>query len=351
MMKKLLVIALVLLLSLAALAGCTQQPAAPTPSPADTTPGDTTDPAPPAAPAYPTRTIEFVVPFSAGGGSDIFARTIVSIINQYNMVDQTINVVNRTGGGGAIGYAFTAEQYGDPYFLAAVGSSFYNAYLVGQSPVNFRDFRVVGALADESLGVWVRYDSPITSLREAIEMVREEPGSLIISSTGGISLGSVAYYMLQHEEDVEFSYVPFDGGADALTALLGGHVDITLENPGTARAHHEAGTIRLLAIAYEHRIPGFEDVPTFREEGVDIVLSQVRGFIMPAGTPDYAIAFWEDIFRQVFETPEFQEAYLLENSLIPLLLNSEEYLAAFEEITAFFLEAFATMGFDVVEWD
>ncbi|MCL2568308.1 MAG: tripartite tricarboxylate transporter substrate-binding protein, partial [Oscillospiraceae bacterium] len=193
-------------------------------------------------------------------------------------------------------------------------------------------------------------DSPFQSLREVIEAVRENPGSVIVSSTGGISLGSVAYYLLQHLEDVEFSYVPFDGGADAVLALLGGHVDITLENPGTVRAHFEAGTIRPLAIAYEYRIPGFENTPTFREEGVDIVLSQVRGFIMPPGVPHYVVEFWENIFQQVFETPEFQYAYLLDNSLIPLFLNSGDYLIAFEEITAFFLEAFAMMGFDVVDW-
>lgn len=296
------------------------------------------------APTYPIKTIEMVVPFSAGGGSDIFARTVVKIIMDNKMTDQTINVVNKTGGSGAIGYAYTAEHKGDPYYIAAVGSSFYASALIAQSPVSYKDFRPVGALADDTVGLFVRADSKYDNLQAILDDIKAAPSSLTVGGTGGTALDAIAYYMLQDRADVQFSYVPYDGGGEALTALLGGHVDLVFANPSEALAQLEAGKIKLLTVASGERIAAFADVPTFVEQGLDIELSQIRGFLLPKDAPDEAVAFWEDLLKKVYDTDAFQKDYLETNMIIPRYLTADEYLKAFEDVTATYTEVFDQMG-------
>lgn len=321
------------------LMGCQKAPAAAGAGASPAAPGSSAS-----APAYPTKTIEMVVPFSAGGGSDIFARTVVKIIMDNKMTDQTINVVNKTGGSGAIGYAYTAEHKGNPYYIAAVGSSFYASALIAQSPVSYKDFRPVGALADDTVGLFVRADSKYDNLQAILDDIKAAPSSLTVGGTGGTALDAIAYYMLQDRADVQFSYVPYDGGGEALTALLGGHVDLVFANPSEALAQLEAGKIRLLTVASGERIASFSDVPTFVEQGLDIELSQIRGFLLPKDAPDEAVAFWEELLKKVYDTDAFQKDYLETNMIIPRYLTADEYLKAFEDVTATYTEVFDQMG-------
>ena len=124
---------------------------------------------------YPERAIEMVVPFGAGGGSDIMARSMVKVVNDNKWVSQPINVVNKPGGSGSIGYAYTAEKKGNPYYLASVSSSFYTAPLLGNSPVSYKDFTPVAGLAMDTLALFVKEDSEITSVKQIIEKSKATP--------------------------------------------------------------------------------------------------------------------------------------------------------------------------------
>lgn len=290
---------------------------------------------------YPERAIEMTVPFSAGGGSDIMARSIVKVINDNKLVGQTINVVNKPGGSGSIGYAYVAEKKGNPYYIATVSSSFYTAPLLGNSPVSYKDFTPVAGLAMDTLGLFVREDSDITSIQQVIERSKATPKSIAIGGTSGTSDDAVMYRVLQDKAGIELKYVPFESGGEAMTALLGGHVDLVWANPGEALTQVEAGKARAIVVASEERVPGFEDVPTFIEEGIDAKLAQFRGVILPKDVPQEAVDYLEAALKKLHESPDWQEDYIKKNSVTPRFLGQEEFAEAIVELSDMYAAIFA----------
>ncbi|MFZ7104058.1 MAG: tripartite tricarboxylate transporter substrate binding protein [Peptococcaceae bacterium] len=295
-------------------------------------------------PAYPERPIELVVPFSAGGGSDIFARSMVKIINDNKWVSQPLNVVNKPGGSGSIGYAYVAEKKADPYYSATVSSSFYTAPLLGNSPVSYKDFQPVAGLAMDTLALFVRTESDIQSVKDVVERSEANPKSLSMGGTSGTSDDAVMHRVLQDEAGIEIKYVPFESGGQAMTALLGGHVDLVWANPGEALNQVEAGKARAIVVASEERIPGFEDVPTLMEEGIDAKLAQFRGFILPKDAPPEAVEYWEDVLKKLHESEAWQEDYIKKNSITPRFLGQEEFAEAIVELSDMYAEIFEKIG-------
>lgn len=295
-------------------------------------------------PAYPERAIEMTIPFSAGGGSDIFARSIVKIVTDNKWVSQPINVVNKPGGSGSIGYAYVAEKKGNPYYIATVSSSFYTAPLLGNSPVSYKDFTPVAGLAMDTLALFVKTDSDIKSVKDIIERAKANPKSIAVGGTSGTSDDAVMYRVLQDKAGIELKYVPFESGGQVMTALLGGHVDVVWANPGEALTQVEAGQARAIVVASEERIPGFEDVPTLIEEGIDAKLAQFRGVIMPKDAPQEAVDYLEGVLKQLHESQAWQEEYIKANSITPRFLPQKEFAEAIVELSDMYAQIFAEIG-------
>ncbi|KJS23656.1 MAG: hypothetical protein VR72_00685 [Clostridiaceae bacterium BRH_c20a] len=293
---------------------------------------------------YPERAIEMVVPFGAGGGSDIMARSMVKVVNDNKWVSQPINVVNKPGGSGSIGYAYTAEKKGNPYYLASVSSSFYTAPLLGNSPVSYKDFTPVAGLAMDTLALFVKEDSEITSVKQIIEKSKATPKSISVGGTSGTSDDAVMYRVLQDKAGIEMKYVPFESGGEVMTALLGGHVDVVWANPGEALSQVEAGKARAIAVASKERIPGFDNVPTLIEEGVQASLAQFRGVVLPKDAPPEAVKYWEDVFKKLHESSAWQNDYIKANSITPRFLGSEEFGKAIVELSDMYAEIFKQIG-------
>ncbi|MGI6224856.1 MAG: tripartite tricarboxylate transporter substrate binding protein [Peptococcales bacterium] len=297
-----------------------------------------------AKPTYPERAIELTVPFSAGGGSDIFARSIVKVITDNKWVSQPITVVNKPGGSGSIGYAYVAEKKGNPYYIATVSSSFYTAPLLGNSPVSYKDFTPVAGLAMDTLALFVKTDSDIKSIKDVIERAKAKPKSIAVGGTSGTSDDAVMYRVLQDKAGIELKYVPFESGGEVMTALLGGHVDVAWANPGEALTQVEAGQARAIVVASEERIPGFEDVPTLIEEGVDAKLAQFRGVIMPKDAPQEAVDYLEGVLKQLHESSAWQDDYIKTNSITPRFLGQKEFAEAIVELSDMYAEIFEQIG-------
>lgn len=293
---------------------------------------------------YPERPIEFVVPFSAGGGSDILARTITKIITDKNWVSQPINVVNKPGGSGSIGYSYVAEKQGNPYYIATVSSSFYTAPILGKSPVSYKNFQPVAGLAMDTLALFVREESEITSIKQVIEKSKAEPKSVSIGGTSGTSDDAVMYRVLQDKAGIELKYVPFESGGQAMTALLGGHVDLVWANPGEALNQVEAGKARAIVVASGERIPGFENIPTLIEEGITAKLAQYRGVVMPKDAPPEAVQYMEDVLKKLSDSKEWQEMYIEKNSITPRFLGHEEFAKAIVDLSEMYTEIFEKIG-------
>jgi len=270
----------------------------------------------------PEKTIEMVVASGAGGGNDLFARTVVNLIEKNNLCPKPIVVMNKPGGSSSIGYSYLSSKKGDPYFISTINSSFYTSPLVGKSPVSYEDFNYLSNMCEDPLALVVSASSPYKTLDDLNKAIQKSPGTLSAGGTSNISYDAIACYMIRDKVG-DISYVPFEGGGEVMTAVLGGHIDFAMANPAECKEQVEAGMVRMLAVSSMNRLDMFPDVKTFLEQGVDINMVQSRGFITSKGMPEEAIAFYEDLFKKVYALPEFQE-YLAGESQVGYYLNHAE---------------------------
>lgn len=283
---------------------------------------------------YPAREITFVVQGSAGGGSDIIARTIANIIQQQALVPTRIIVENRPGGGGAVGYNFIAQRKGDPYFIGTIGSSFFTTPLLGQSPVNYKDFTAVAAIAEDPYVMVVRADSPLKSLEDV-----KAAKSIRIGTTGVVTDPGLIGAQLRDSLGIEVRAIPFGGDGEVLAALLGQHIDVQFGNPSEVLSQIQAGELRAIAVSSAARLPILPDVPTFRELGQEVEVTQLRGLVMPADVPAEAVAFWEGVMRKVADSDGWKTDYIERNGSLPLFLDHAALTARMPEQSAMY-EAF-----------
>jgi tripartite-type tricarboxylate transporter receptor subunit TctC len=282
--------------------------------------------APAAAQDYPTRPITLVVPYAAGGGNDVMARTVADTMSR--VLGQQIVVENRAGAGGTIATRQVAKSAPDGYTLViggtgtlAVNPTLYSS--VGYDPR--KDFAPVGLIGTSALIVLVHPSVPAKSIRELIDLAKKEPGKLNYASAGvgsGIHLGTVLF---EHMADVKLTHVPYRGTGPALTDLLGGHVAIYFSSLPSAVGIVKDGKVRALGVTGSKRSPVFPDVPTVAEAGLpgyEAVLHY--GIVAPAGTPRAIVDKLNAALRTAVAAPETQQRMATEGTE-PLASTPEEY--------------------------
>ncbi len=294
--------------------------------------------------AYPGRAIEFVVPFGAGGGSDLLARAIAKTIADERLLAVPLTVTNRPGGSGAVGWAYVLGKRGDPYFLATVSGSFWTTPLVGLAPFSYKDFTPVAGLARDTFLFAVRRESAYRTLREVIEVARRSPELISVSGSAVASDDAVATGLLQKAASIKFNYIPFGGSGPALTALLGGHVSSTWLNPGEGLEQIKAEKIRALAVTSTERLKTLPDVPTFRESGHDIVWEQFRGVVMAPGIPADALRIISDAMMKMCRSTRWQKEYVEHNILLSVCQGPQEFAKTLEEINEKYRATFRDLG-------
>jgi len=276
--------------------------------------------APGSAAAYPEKDVTFIVPFGAGGGSDILSRTIAKVIQELKLVPVGILIENRPGASGAIGYDHVAKQAGNPYVLATLSVSFFTTPLLGASPVNYDDFTPVAAIAMSPYIMAVRSDSPIRSIADVKRSRR-----LTTGTTGVASDAVLLAYMLQKETGVTIDAVPFDGEGEVMAAMLGGHLNLVFGNPGEILPKIQDGTLRPLAVSTGERLQSLRDIPTFKELGYNIEHVQLRGVVMPRDVPAETVTYWQDVLRKVAESDAWKREYLDRFRDEPRFVAGEEF--------------------------
>lgn len=293
--------------------------------------------------AYPEKPIELVVPFSPGGGSDVMARTIAKIMEQEKILPQPLLVVNKPGGGGAIGWTYAAEKKGDPYVIATVSSSFWTTPLTEKTPVNYKSFTPIAGIGLDDFLLLVKADSAITDVKQMVASAKAKPKSLKMGGTS-TSDDRVVTSLLEKKAGIQFNYVPFKGGGDVMTALLGGHVDLAWANPGEALAQIEAKKIRPIASASRARLSKFPGVPTLKEAGFEVVFQQRRGIVAPLGIPEEAVKVLEAAFRKLSETTAWKKDYLEKNLITPEFMGSKDFGQALEERNETYKTVYKDLG-------
>lgn len=277
----------------------------------------------------PDRPVEFVVQAAAGGGSDLFARTVAEIMRKEGLVSVPVNVVNKPGGSGAVAYAYMKTKHGDPHVIATATSSYLTTPIQGHSPVTYKDFTNTAVLCVEDYVAVVRTQSPYKTLKDLVEAARKKPNGIRI---GGSSVGSsdnIIENRLEKAAGIQLNYIVFQSGGEANAALLGGSVDLAGPNPSEAAQLIEAGRLRPLAMFSPERLENWPDVPTAREQGYDVTLEQHRGVILTGGVTEQQSLYWQNVMVKLFQTEGFKK-YMKDNGLRPLLkvgAESEKYIA------------------------
>ena len=273
------------------------------------------------AAGFPSKPITLIVQSSAGGGSDIFARTLAAIVEKERLLPQPIVVENKPGGSGALAYAYVAGKRKDPHFLLTATPSFLTVPIIRNSQVTYKDFTPIANFAFDDFFIVVRADSRVKTLRDLITEAKANPRKI---TAGGTQLGgsdSISLHLIEKAVGIQFNYITFNGGGEQNTALLGGHVDVVMLNPGEALELARAKQVRVLAVLSEKRLPTAPDVATAREQGVDATFRQFRGVVAPADVPAEARRVLEEAMRRYSQSEGYKK-YVAENSL------SEEWMGS-----------------------
>jgi len=303
-----------------------------------------TDPA--AAQArYPARPIEVVVPFAPGGGTDNLMRMIVGIIDENRWSPVPINVVNRAGGSGVVGYTFLLNKKGDSNFVAGAAPTIVSGKVEGRLPGNHRDvFTALMIVAIDELMLSVRSDSKYQTIEEFVKAAKERPGQLSVAGTGTNGEDHIFTYLFEKAAGIKLKYVPFNSGGECAVALMGGHVDGGVMNPNEIVAQVEAKKAKNLAVAARKRLKDAPDMPTFAERGFEFYWEQMRGVVGPAGMSPEAIKWWEDTLKKVTDSRKWQEQYIKPNLLTPVAWTGEDANKYLDGLNAKYEKALGDLG-------
>lgn len=264
--------------------------------------------APAAAQDYPKGTIQLVVPFGAGGGTDIFWRTLSDYFAK--ALKTNIAVVNKPGGGGIVGVSGVLNAKPDGYTIAAGNSDTFNINpLFTKSSLPFdtiEGVNYIAKVANFPQTLVVRADSPFKTFDDVIAHARANPKKLKASTPGTGTNPAMALRLLAYEAKAEITPVGFSGGGESVTALLGGHVDLAAIALPPARAQVNAGKLRLLVFFSKERHPFYPNVPTSYEKGYKQALVDTgMGVVGPKGLPAEVIKKWNDVIQAAVQDVEF----------------------------------------------
>jgi putative tricarboxylic transport membrane protein len=274
---------------------------------------------------YPSRTVEIVVPYAPGGGTDNLMRMITGIIDENKWSPVPLNVNNRAGGSGAVGYNYLINKKGDPHTIAGATPMIVSGKIEGRLPGNHRDaMTILMIVAIDELMLSVRNESPYKTIDDFVKAARAKPGGLTVGGTATLTEDHIFTYLFEKAAKIQVKYVPFNSGGEVTTALMGGHIDAAVENPNEIVAQTEAGKARNLAVAARKRLKDAPDVPTFAEKGYEFYWEQMRGVVGPANMPPEAVKWWVDALKKVTETKKWQEQYIKRNLLTPTQWTGEE---------------------------
>ncbi len=282
--------------------------------------------------AFEPEATECIAPAAPGGGWDFTCRQVGKVMQDLKIVPGTMQVTNINGGGGGVAFAEVVNKRNDDNDLIVAASSATSTRLAQNAfPGNTQDqVRWLASVGADYGIIAVAKDSPITTLPELMDKIKADPTS--ISIAGGSAVGGwdhlkvlIAAQAAGIEDVRTIKYVPFDGGGEAVTQLLAGSVQAFTGDASEAKGFVDSGDIKVIAVLAPERMPGdFSEFPTAKEQGIDAVGANWRGFYAPGGMSDDAYSFWVDAVGKVYESDEWKEI-MANSGLAPLDLRGEEF--------------------------
>ncbi len=287
----------------------------------------------------PTKPIEIIVNAGAGGATDQLARALQAGAQKNNLSKQPFIITIKAGAGGAEGMMEAKAAKGDPHKLFIGNTSLYAIPLATNLPFNWKDLTPVCNVAMDEFCLWVHADTPYKTAKEYLDAVKAAgPNKMKMAGVGSKREDSIVTALIEKNAGVKFTYIPYKSGNECDTQLVGKHVDSTTNNPSESVSQWRAGACRPLCIfsparsEYTEKIAGdksWADVPTAKEAGYDIEYLMLRGLFLPGGCKPEHVAYYEDLFKKVVETPEWKE-YLARNALKKTFVAGKDFITFLE---------------------
>jgi putative tricarboxylic transport membrane protein len=286
----------------------------------------------PASAAWqPTRTVEFIIPAGTGGGADQMARMIQGIVQKHNLMPQPLVVINKAGGAGAEGFLDVKGSTRNPHKIIITLSNLFTTPLATGVPFKWDDMSPVAMLALDEFVLWVNAKSPYKTAKEYVDAAKAETKKM--GGTGSKQEDQIITAAIEQATGAKFTYVPYKGGGDVAAQLVGGHIDSSVNNPIEAVAQWRAGELRPLCVFDAKRIPlkekvtdtmSWGDIPTCKEQGLDIEYTMLRGIFMSPGATPEQVNYYVDLFKKVRETPEWKD-FMEKGAFNTTFMSGDEY--------------------------
>ena len=290
--------------------------------------------------ASPAHAAECIAPANPGGGWDFTCRQIGKIMFDIGAVEQPIQVTNMAGAGGGLAYNYVVAERGDDADLIVAASSATSTRLAQNAYAGMTADRVrfVGAIGADPGVIVVAKDSPFKSLGDMIGAIKANPGSVTFaggSATGGFDhMKPLMLLRRAGFTDIrKVKYISLDGGADAITQTIGGFTQAMTGDMSEVVGFLKAGEIRVLAVLTDERVPGFEDIPTAKEQGFDVVAVNWRGLYIPRGVSDDTFNMWAGRLQKVADSAEWKQA-MTANGLAPFTKVGGDFQSYIDGVVA-----------------
>ena len=259
----------------------------------------------------PESAVEIIVPSGPGGGTDHTGRVVQQIMQQQKLVTVPVNVVNKTGGGGAIAVNYLNQFRGNAHYMHLASAVFLTAHIVGRTTTSYTDVTPLALLQSEYVVMAVKSDSPLKSASDVVARLRQDPGALSISvgtSFGGANHSAIAAVARAGGIDPKkLKTVVFKASADAALAALGGHVDIVSASASQVLTHVRSGQLRLIGVTAPSRLKGdLGTVPTLKEQGINVEVNNFRMLLGPKDLAAPQVAYWDQVLARLVQTDEWK---------------------------------------------
>jgi putative tricarboxylic transport membrane protein len=290
----------------------------------------------------PSKPITFLVSGGAGGGADQMARLIQGIVAKHHLSKEPMVVVIANGGGGGQTFMDLKNSQGDAHKIGIVLSNLYSVPLATNLPFSWRDTTPVALMALDEFVLWVNAKTPYKTAPEYLAAVRAKPDTFKMGGAGSKREDQIVTAMLDKAAGVKFTFIPYKGGGEISSQLVGGHIDSDVNNPIEHIAHWKAGEVRPLCVMDDQRMPftqkiadgmSWHDIPTCKEQGIDAQYLMLRAILMPKGVPPDAVAWYVNVLKRVTQTPEwkdfvnrgaYKEDFLTDGAFVKFLEQDEK---------------------------
>lgn len=284
----------------------------------------------------PERTVEIVLPSAAGSSLDSATRMMQRILTENRIVDVPVVVVNKPGGGGSISTAYLDQHAGDPHYIYLAVMSLLNNHILGRSKANYDNYTPLAMIFSENMTLVVRPGSTLKTGHDVMTRLKADPQSLSIAiglargGTGHLNTALVAKAMGIDAKTLKT--VQFQGNSQALTALLGGHLDLSSMSFAQAWNQSQAGKLRILGVAAAERGAGpLSILPTGKEQGFDVEFYNTRFMLGTKGITPEQTAFWDAALKRVLDSKEWGE-YATKRHYIPFYVGHKETPKRLDEL-------------------